>query len=126
MAAAVVVDASALGAILFNEPEGPAVAHRLGVAALLAPGPLSYEIANICVTKMRRHRAQRDLLLAAFALLDRIDIEIVDVDAREVVALAEETGLTAYDASYLWLARRLDARLVTLDTELAAAFDRED
>jgi predicted nucleic acid-binding protein len=62
-------------------------------------------------------------LFAAFALLERFDIEFVDVDHREVVALADRSGLTAYDASYLWLARKLDAALVTLDAELAAAFD---
>jgi predicted nucleic acid-binding protein len=37
------------------------------------------------------------------------------------VDLAEATGLTAYDASYLWLARTLNAELVTLDRKLAAA-----
>ena len=30
-------------------------------------------------------------------------------------------GLSSYDASYLWLARRLGAELVTLDARLAAA-----
>ncbi len=35
--------------------------------------------------------------------------------------LATETGLTAYDASYLWLARQLGAELVTLDQQLARA-----
>jgi len=35
--------------------------------------------------------------------------------------LALETGLTVYDASYLWLARRLGAELVTLDKALDAA-----
>jgi predicted nucleic acid-binding protein len=35
--------------------------------------------------------------------------------------LAAATGLTAYDASYLWLARRLGADLVTLDKQLAKA-----
>ncbi len=39
----------------------------------------------------------------------------------EVVSLALATGLTAYDASYLWLARLLGAELVTLDRRLAAA-----
>ena len=120
---AAVVDASALGAILFNEPEGPAQAQRLGGAALIAPGLLLYEIANVCVTKVRRHPRLRDGLLAAFALVERFDIEFVDVDHREVVALADRSGLTAYDASYLWLARRLNAALVTLDAESAAAFD---
>ena len=31
------------------------------------------------------------------------------------------TGLTAYDATYLWLAKHLDAELVTLDGELGNA-----
>ena len=37
------------------------------------------------------------------------------------VALALATGLTAYDASYLWLTRKLGAELVTLDQQLARA-----
>jgi predicted nucleic acid-binding protein len=123
--AVTVIDASAIGAILFNEPEGPSVARRLGGATLLAPSLLVYEVANICVSKMRRHRGQRQLLLAAFALLENFEIEIVDVDGLEVVAVADETGLTAYDAAYLWLVRRLRGALVTLDRELAAAFERE-
>jgi predicted nucleic acid-binding protein len=48
-----------------------------------------------------------------------VAVEIVAVDHHEVVRLAEAFGLTAYDASYLWLARRLDAGLITLDRRLA-------
>jgi hypothetical protein len=36
----------------------------------------------------------------------------------DVFTLAAESGLTAYDASYLWLARTRDAELVTLDVAL--------
>ena len=43
------------------------------------------------------------------------------MDRVAVLDLAERTGLTAYDASYLWLARELKAELVTLDRKLAAA-----
>jgi predicted nucleic acid-binding protein len=43
------------------------------------------------------------------------------VDPIDVVALAEESGLSAYDGSYLWVARRLGAGLITLDRQLAAA-----
>jgi predicted nucleic acid-binding protein len=43
------------------------------------------------------------------------------VDHPRILDLAEATGLTAYDASYLWLARALGAELVTLDRKLAAA-----
>jgi uncharacterized protein with PIN domain len=39
----VVVDASALAAVLFGEPEAPKVTERLGDSALLAPTLFSYE-----------------------------------------------------------------------------------
>jgi predicted nucleic acid-binding protein len=38
-----------------------------------------------------------------------------------VLDLAKSTGLTADDAAYLWLARHLDAELVTFDEALDAA-----
>jgi predicted nucleic acid-binding protein len=119
--AAKVVDASALGAVLFGEAEGPGVEKWMRGASLYAPSLIRYEIANVCVIKLRRGRDQRNALLASFAMLDEIDMEIVDVDIHGVVDMAGRFSLTAYDASYLWLARMLGAELVTLDTRLAAA-----
>ena len=116
-----VVDASALGALLFGEPEGAAVAGRLREAGLIAPTLLHFEVANVCLKKMRRHPDQRDALVIAFEMLDRMEVDIVEVNNREVLGLAERLGLTAYDASYLWLARRTGAELVTLDRQLEAA-----
>jgi predicted nucleic acid-binding protein len=117
-----VVDASALVALLYGEPEADRVAERIGEDAMVAPTLLPFEIANACVMKLRRRPAQREQLLSAFDLFGRLDVRMVGVDMAEVVELAERTGLTAYDASYLWLARQLDAELVTLDTALAKAF----
>ena len=116
-----VVDASALAALLFGEPEGAAVAERLQGASLIAPALLPFEIANSCVTKLRRHPEQRDALMTAFGMLDRMEVGIVEVDHGEVLGLAERSGLTAYEASYLWLARRTSYELVTLDRRLEAA-----
>ncbi len=117
-----VVDASALAAVLFGEPQGEAVASRLSGASLAAPALLHFELANVCLMKMRRHPADRDRLAAALRLLARLEIRTVEVDHAGVVDLGEQTGLTAYDASYLWLARRLGAGLVTLDRRLEAAW----
>jgi predicted nucleic acid-binding protein len=99
-----VVDASALGALLFGEPDGPAVAERLREARLIAPALLPFEVANTCIKKMRRHSDQRDALIAAFRMLDRMEIGIVDVDQEEAIVLAARSGLSAYDAIFLWLA----------------------
>lgn len=116
-----VVDASALAALLFGEPEGPAVAAALQGAPLTSPALMPFEMANICLKKVIRHPAERDRLLAGFALLDRMKIDTVEVEHEAVLLLAERTGLTAYDASYLWLAQQLNAELVTLDRQLEAA-----
>jgi predicted nucleic acid-binding protein len=116
-----VVDASALGALMFGEPDGPAVAERLRGAGLIAPALLPFEVANVCVKKIRRHPDQRDALMAAFRMLEGMEVGVVEVDQGEALVLAERSGLSAYDASYLWLARRMSAELVTLDKRLAGA-----
>lgn len=51
-----------------------------------------------------------------------MDIAFVDVDIDAALRLAETTGLTVYDATYLRLSRDLGAALVTLDRSLAAAY----
>lgn len=116
-----VVDASALGAVLFGEPEADEVAGRLEGAVLIAPALLRFELANVCWKKMRRHPEKRDALIAAHGLLERMEIREVEVPFGEVLELADTAGITAYDASYLWLASNLDLDLVTLDGALARA-----
>jgi len=116
-----VVDASAVAALLFGEPEAQAVGDRLSGARLVAPVVLSFELANVCLVKCRRHPEQKASLRKAFALRRALGIEEIPVDHDEAAALALQTGLTSYDASYLWLARRLAADLVTLDRQLAKA-----
>ena len=121
MTVAKVVDTSAIGAVLFAEPTGERVTARLRDARLVAPDLLGYELANVCLRKIRANPEQRIGFLAAFARWDQMGIELVDVDHGGVLSAAEQSGLTSYDASYLWLAQRLNAELVTLDRRLARA-----
>ena len=119
----VVVDASALGAMTFGEPEGPALAQYVEGETLLAPTLVDYELANLAMVKVRRGtvaRAEAALLLAT-AL--QLPIQRVPVPCDEVFFLSTATGLSAYDAAYLWLARTTDSELVTLDRQLAEVAD---
>ncbi len=116
-----VVDASALAALLFDEPEAQDVAGRLEDGNLVAPALLSFEIASVCLKKLRNNPQQREALLAAFALYAHMPIEIVEVDHADTLQLAEAFGLSSYDAAYLWLAQKLAAELVTLDRKLQTA-----
>ncbi len=49
-----VVDASALAALLFAEPEAEAVAERLQDARLAAPALLDFAWVSACLTELRR------------------------------------------------------------------------
>lgn len=121
----VVVDTSALAALVFQEPEGDGVRRRLDGAAVFAPELLRYELANTAWKKIRRQPAEAAKILTALsiALDEKSGLVWQNVDARDAVLLAYATGTTAYDASYLWLAASLGADLVTLDDRLARAVD---
>ena len=121
----VVIDASALAAMVFQEPGFERVVERLDGASVSAPVLLMHELANVAVTKARRRPADADRIVAAIAaaLDDRSGITWHKLDAADVALVALATGTTAYDASYLCLAGALGADLVTLDKRLARAVD---
>jgi predicted nucleic acid-binding protein len=118
-----VVDASAIAAVLFDEPESqPVLASASG--ALMAPTLLPYELASVCATKLARHPAQAKTTLARYRLLPELDIELIEPEWHTLPLLAQEWTLSAYDACYLQLALERKAPLVTLDARLAAAYDK--
>jgi predicted nucleic acid-binding protein len=118
-----VVDASAVAAVLFDEPEaGPVIAGASGL--LLAPGLLRYELASVCELKLRKDPRQAKLTLLRYQLLSGLDIEFAEPDWDALPLLARQWDLTAYDAAYLQLALKRKAPLVTLDARLASAYDK--
>jgi predicted nucleic acid-binding protein len=121
----VVVDASALAAVVFDEPQGDTIQRRLDGATVYAPALLRYELANTAWKKIKRQPADASKILAALAIAldDQSGLIWREVDEADVVLLAQATGTTAYDASYLWLAASVGADLVTLDDRLARAVD---
>lgn len=114
-----VVDASAVGAVVFDEPEGATIRAHVRDETLIAPQLIDYELASVAVKKIRRDLEPAALVLAMLLRVDDFAIRRVAVPAKDVVELARRTGLSAYDAAYLWLARSHDAELVTLDARLA-------
>lgn len=126
MSAIVVVDASALAAVVFQEPEGRAIRDRLADCQLVAPHLLAYELTNTALVKLRRHPQQAAVIHAGLAgvLGDDFAISWSGVDHEAVLFLAGRIGLTAYDTAYLWLALHLEADLVTLDLQLQRAFEQ--
>lgn len=114
-----VVDASAIAAVIYGEPEGNTIREHVRGETMLAPQLIDYEIANASLRKIRKSPEQAEEILALLAGLPAFAVTRLPVPAGDVAALALSTGLSAYDASYLWLALERDAELVTLDNRLA-------
>jgi predicted nucleic acid-binding protein len=119
-----VVDASALGALVFGEPKADRISKTLSDEPMAAPPLIWFELASICLKKIKDHPSQKIMILEAFDLARRLNIEMIEVDHLAVIALAEETGLTTYDASYIWLALEMKGELVTLDTKMNRAMGK--
>lgn len=120
----VVIDASALATLLFDEPSAERVETAADEVFLYAPSLLPYELASVACKKIERHPDREPGLLAALDLLTSMRIDLVAVPPEDLARLAAASGLSAYDAAYFWLARRLGASLLTLDRSLSAAAKR--
>ena len=114
-----VVDCSALAAVLFDEPEREAAARAMAGKELFAPDLLTHEIVSVALKKTNAGYGK--LARQALADLDALRLTRCRVDARAQFELAERTGLTTYDAAYLQLALELRAPLVTFDRKLGKA-----
>jgi predicted nucleic acid-binding protein len=119
----IVLDASAVVALLLNGSAGRRVAEAIVLPSLSLHAP---ELLDIEVLQALRRYVRTGELTAerggicveALGQLDILRYGHADFAAR-VWALRE--NLTAYDAAYIALAEALDAPLLTLDARLATA-----
>lgn len=124
----IVVDASAaLGWFLHDEPESVATRSLalLETRTAVVPALWPIEIANALTVAMRRARITESELGKISSLLRALPVAVDETPVLglfgEIIVLAQRHGISAYDATYLELALRLNAPLLTLDRELSAA-----
>lgn len=123
----VVIDASAVLAWQFDEqPERTAQIRQTLQGHMLSPALWPTEIAHALVKAERRGRLAARARGQIARGLAALDVECVPSPGLEPIAhLAARTGLSAYDAEYLYLALQHGAGLLTCDRQLAAAAARE-
>lgn len=116
---ALVVDCSVLAGFLFQEPWQEQALKQMAQRSLHAPHLLAHEICSVALKKSRKGAS-----LAAhegLAQWQEMAIEQHSIDLPQTFALAQRYQLSAYDASYLWLAAELKCPLATFDEQLAQA-----
>ena len=115
-----VIDASALAAIAFAEPGAEAVIDEIDGHRLHAPTLIVFELMSVASKRAKKQPGATSLFLEALEAVSGLDLRFRGIDQEAIVRLGLATGLTAYDASYLWLSRMLGMPLVTLDQKLGA------
>lgn len=118
-----VVDASVVAALFFHEPEEEKALALVGSADIVAPVLLAYELTNVAWKKARKYPEQRADLSRNLELALSSGIRWVEVSHLQALDLALGLGITAYDASYVYLATTLDLPLATLDQKLLRAWE---
>ncbi len=124
----VVVDASMTLSLVYQDESSTQMeeilsATRAGVLTLLAPAHWHVEIASSLQRGTRRKRISAEARAPSFALLAELPIAIAPEipAATDLFALADQTGLSVYDALYLSLALRERALVATADAALGGA-----
>lgn len=119
----IVLDASAVVALLLNNPAGRRVAEAISSPALSlhAPELLAIEVLLVLRRYVRLGALTRERGALAVEALGQLDVARYAHAELVPRVWALRSNLTAYDAAYIALAEALDAPLLTLDARLAAA-----
>jgi predicted nucleic acid-binding protein len=122
-----VIDASALAALLMPEDGGEEVEKAVKEAEGVSTLDLAaYEVGNAVWRRVRRGELSMEegnvVISTLLSLLDTFEVFSYREVAAYAFRLAVDAGVTVYDAAYVVLAKRLDARLLTLDGELLRKF----
>jgi predicted nucleic acid-binding protein len=118
-----IVDASVLlHAFLPDEVQPNALAlvreHVSGRLQLKAPALLPYELSNAVWQAERRGRINLDQVERVIKSFANLEIDLIPQGWGEMLPLARQFGLNAYDAAYLALAQQLGEAFITGDLRL--------
>jgi predicted nucleic acid-binding protein len=119
--ASLVIDTSALLAVLLNEPTRATLINVTGGYALVGAPSLPWEVGNALVAGVRRKRLSAADVRQAWASYQAVPVRLARIDVGRAINLAIEVGLYAYDGYVLETARAEGFALLTLDLGLARA-----
>lgn len=111
----ILTDTNVFLGVALDEPEKPWLQEMTAGADLVAPAVLPYEIANALSGLVRRKRLTVESAGEVWQVVQRIPVELVDVDLQSALLLAAKCEIYAYDACFLQCALQLRCPLLTLD-----------
>jgi predicted nucleic acid-binding protein len=114
----IVVDTSALIAVIANEPEKGRLIELTNGCTLIAPRSVFWEIGNAFSAMLKRGRITKQQVDAALVAFDAIPVRYVELGLKEAVGIAAQYNIYAYDAYVLAAALRYKSPLLSLDQQM--------
>lgn len=126
-----VLDSSVALSWCFKDEQTPEITQSLVRAktnAIFVPALWHIEMANVLGIALRKGRLSEAELVLAMEMFNALELHTEKsrnpISISSMLRLMRAHTLTAYDATYLELAMRLDLPLATLDAEPIAASHR--
>ena len=120
----IVIDTSALIAVLVAEPERNRIIELTSGHTLLGPGSIPWEVGNAFSVMLKHHRLELDDAQRGLEIMAAIPLRYVSVDMANAMTIAQKMNMYAYDAYLLDCALRFNAPLLTLDKPLKRIAER--
>jgi predicted nucleic acid-binding protein len=115
MPANIVIDTSAILAVLLGEPEKQAVVEATMGSVLCAPASLRWEVGNAATAGVKRRRLTPERARQLVTDFEQVTIRELAIDLRRAVDLGLDLSIYAYDAYILEAARSSGFPLLALD-----------
>jgi predicted nucleic acid-binding protein len=115
MPANIVIDTSAILAVLLDELEKQAVVEATMGSVVCAPASLRWEVGNAATAGVKKGRLTPERGQQLITDFEQVTIRELAVDLRRAVDLGLELGIYAYDAYILEAARSSGFPLLALD-----------
>jgi len=114
----IVIDTSALIAVIVGEPEKENIVKSTQGCSLIAPGAVPWEIGNAFSAMFKRDRLSLREAEKGLSLFERIPIRYLEPNFAKVLYLSQKTQMYANDVYFLDCAIRHKSPLLTLDKKM--------
>lgn len=114
----IVIDTSAILAVLLNEPERESLISITRNCNLLAPHSLYWELGNAISAMFKKNRLNFKQSQTIIRVFEQIPIQLYETNLIKALEIAKDLKIYAYDAYMIECARNHSAPLLTLDSNL--------
>lgn len=115
----IVIDTSAIIAVIANEPEKERLIELTNDTDAIAPHSVHWEIGNAFSAMLKRKQVNLTQALKAIAIYQQIPIRFSEVDLTHSLELSKKFNIYAYDAYVISCALKHNCPVVTLDRTLS-------